>query len=106
MGYVEQACLPWTPRVPDTAANCPDIMVRFLGLGGLSAGEAGREGLARGTLGRSRRLSPHGRAGGEDVLPEGRAGLKREACWLADSGYLSGKKGWEPLPQGTGKCLA
>ena len=32
-----------TPRIPDRAANCADITVSFLGLGGLSAGERWEE---------------------------------------------------------------
>ena len=90
-----------TPRVPDTAANCPDITVRFLGLGGLSAGERQEERGWQGGHWDVPSVSPHmweGRWGG--CLQREGAGLKREASWLADSGYLSRKKGWSRYPRG------
>ena len=83
-----------TPRIPDRAANCADMTVSFLGLGGLSAGERWEERGWEGGNWDIPGVSLHiwgGRVG--RILQREEVGLKGEARWLADSECLSGKKG-------------
>ena len=100
MGYVNR-CVCSATKVPGRAANCPDTTVSCLGLGGLSAGERREDrGWERGNWdvpGISLHIWEGGWGG---CLQREGAGLKREAGWLVDSGYLSGKKGWSHYPRG------